>query len=634
MVLATVVTARELKAGPEDAVGALDGSAVAVTLFSALKECTVGELDNDRFGVVVRSRERPGTMGGGLPRMPGIVDEWQQFAHARRNSRVLSHEPFHLYRHDVLKVVEPGAAWQPTGTPLVSGATEDDGPAHGAVVERAHAWVLHALGRGPEPEAPPATDSDWRLPRGALAFVTVYADGRIAGCTGGPLDDPDQNLAEYTALAVCDARFKPPADGDPIATSVAVLDNRLVMGRADPDWVVRPTKFGRQALEVRQGDRHGLLLPSVAVTANLTPRGYVDEVIDKAGITRPPYHWTRYDCEAWLADGGGARRLRNGLPEGRPAATAAEEAERLHVLLLDYSRRHHVPPDEGPATGRYEVFADRLRSGLATARLAYGAWVRARAGLQAEADDDLRRLEAARGDDGWIRLGADPPSISELAFTLLAQHERGRADPALADRLWARIDGHGRFATHADPAAGTDAWQDYAPGQALLALATMPERADATVLHRALRYYRMRFRQNHHWGAVAWLAQAYEAWGDTAFTYEIVDWALQFQSTKTGAFVNDHQSDSPGATTALYLEGVAAAWRAAMGEGDTVRAERYRKACDQALFFLDQLVYQERDKAVLPNPVWAIGGIRTSLTASDVRIDYVHHALAAVLSLR
>jgi hypothetical protein len=45
-------------------------------------------------------------------------------------------------------------------------------------------------------------------------------------------------------------------------------------------------------------------------------------------------------------------------------------------------------------------------------------------------------------------------------------------------------------------------------------------------------------------------------------------------------------------------------------------------------------VYQPRDTAVLPNPEWALGGVRTSETASDVRIDYVHHALSAALALR
>ena len=94
---------------------------------------------------------------------------------------------------------------------------------------------------------------------------------------------------------------------------------------------------------------------------------------------------------------------------------------------------------------------------------------------------------------------------------------------------------------------------------ALLALATAAQHhateVDTAALNSALRFYRMRFRQNHDWGAVAWLTQAFAAWGQaagdpesTAFAYEIVDWALQFQSLKTGAFLNDHQPDSPGAT--------------------------------------------------------------------------------------
>jgi len=36
---------------------------------------------------------------------------------------------------------------------------------------------------------------------------------------------------------------------------------------------------------------------------------------------------------------------------------------------------------------------------------------------------------------------------------------------------------------------------------------------------------------------------------------------------------------------------------------------------------------------VLPDPEWALGGVRTTATASDVRIDHVHHALSAVLGL-
>ena len=41
-----------------------------------------------------------------------------QFQHARiKNAKLVSFEPYELFRHDVLKAVEPEATWQPTGVP-------------------------------------------------------------------------------------------------------------------------------------------------------------------------------------------------------------------------------------------------------------------------------------------------------------------------------------------------------------------------------------------------------------------------------------------------------------------------------------------------------------------------------------
>ncbi len=649
VVLASVRTVQQLiRARQCDVLQLIEECAIAVTFFSALEQCTVGQLDNERYGIVVRSLERAPQMGGALPRMPGISTEWEQFRHAcRRNAQLLPFEAFRLYRHRVHKVIEPGAQWQPTGTPAPAEGRWCDRPELAAVATQAREHVLHELGKS----VPAGEDGVGRGSRGVLspevvaAFVTIYASGRVTGCAGGFSEDVESALHDFAVAAVGDARFTHPKPQENIAVSVSLLFNRHEIGEAEPEWVVQPTRFADQALQVRQGNRMGMVLPFVAVTNNLTPLGYVREVIDKAGITRPPYRWTRYDCVTWLADGGGCRRLRHGLPAGEPAPTPRAQLARLHDLLAGYTRRHHVPQDE-PVT-RYEVFADRVRTSLHPARLAYGAWIKARAGLHREAWEDLDRLESGQCPDGWIDLDAGSPSISELSFVVLARVELDAEvrSSAVLSRLWAQIDPHGRFVTHRDSTAADAAYQDYAPGQALLALASAVQRGGADSrseeLHRALRYYRMRFRQNHHWGGVAWLTQAFSDWGLlladpslTAFAYEIIDRALQFQSEQTGAFLNDHQGDSPGATTALYLEALARVRTAAEVEGNVMREQRYRAASERALRFLDRLVYQERDSAVLPNPAAAIGGLRTALTASDVRTDYVHHALAATLSLR
>jgi orotate phosphoribosyltransferase/AMMECR1 domain-containing protein len=649
VVLASVRTAQQLiRARKCDILQLVDECAIAVTFFSALEQCTVGQLDNERYGIVVRSLERAPQMGGALPQMPGISTEWEQFRHAwRRNAQLFDFESFQLYRHRVQKVIEPGVEWQPTGTAAPAGIRWHDRPELGAVATRAREFVLQEL------EISASTRKDdispgrrGMLPREVVAaFVTIYANGRISGCAGGFSEDVESSLHNFAVAAVHDTRFTHPGLDENIAVSVSLLFNRHEIGAADPEWVVQPTRFADQVLQVQQGNRMGLVLPFVSVTNNLTPLGYVREVIDKAGITRPPYWWTRYDCVTWLSDDAGCRRLRQGLPEGEPALTAWAQWRRLHELFVGYTRRHHVA--QGEPVSRYEVFADRVRTSLHPARLAYGAWIKARAGLHCEAWADLTRLENGQCPDGWIDLDVGSPSISELSFVILARIELGAevGSSAVLSRLWSQIDLHGRFATHRDATATDAAYQDYAPGQALLALACAVQRGGANSrpeeLHRSLRYYRMRFRQNHHWGAVAWLTQAFSDWGLllndsslTAFAYEIVDWALQFQSEKTGAFLNDHQSDSPGATTALYLEALARVRTAAEAECDMIREQRYRTACEGALRFLDRLVYQERDLAVVPNLAAAIGGIRTSLTASDVRTDYVHHALGAVVSLR
>nr|WP_246323904.1 AMMECR1 domain-containing protein [Petropleomorpha daqingensis] len=539
--------------------------------------------------------------------MPGIATEWEQYVHAaRRNAGLLPLEPHVVYRHTVEKLVEPGESWQPTGVPVAGPVWSDDPALARPVAEAARAAVLRALDRpGPEPFVPGVADGVQGL------FVTVYAGGRLIGCAGAFAADCATRLGEFAAAAVSDRRFRGAGTDDPIAVSVSLLFARHEIGTATPEWVEGPTRFADQALAVRQGDRAGFVLPFVAVTHDLSPRGYVLEVIDKAGITRPPYSWTRYDCATWLADGDGVRRLRGALPEGAPAATPAEQRARLEPLLRRYTLRHSVPADE-PYLVRYEVFGNRLHAGAHPARIAYGAWVKARAGLVAEAHADLARL-------------GEPDSIAEPAFVALADLALGRTPDV--GRLVDAIDRHGRFDTE---------HQDYAPGQALLALARAAA-AGVDVptgpVERALAHYRRRFRQNTAWGAVSWLAQAYAAWGGllgaehTRFAHEVADVALRFQSRKSGGFLNDHAPQAPGATTALYLEGLAAVLAAG---GDV---ERYRDACARGLAFLDRLVYQPRDVAVLPDPDWALGGVRTTATRSDVRIDYVHHALSAVLAL-
>lgn len=645
---AAFLAAHELSKVTAEPLAALERSAIAVTFFSELEECGVGQLDNDRYGIVVRSRERPYLMGGALPRMPGIAHEWQQFDHARtHNARLLPGEPFVLYRHDVQKAVEPGAEWQASGVRVEAAAPWLDACA--PIAERAFEVVRDAAVGRPPSTAPLGVQLDSTVDS---LYLSIYRQGVLRGCMGTRVTRLEEDLVTLAQAALADSRFQAEHSEGHLAVTVSLLHEPTELGEQTPEEIVDRTRHAEQALMAYQGQHAGLLLPSVAVTDNLSPRAYAYAVLDKAGITQAPYRWCRFDCTTWLADATGARRARYGLPVGTAPKSLAEGVKRLAPLLCQFLLRHLGE------TARYEPFADVVYQGLDTARLAHQAWTLARArrllGSEPLGEAATRLLgpltqEPVTDSAGrvWIR-SAEGSSIAEVAFVLLALLETGEnrsLAASLAATLWSCIDVHGRFTCHLDPAADDDVFQDYFPGQALLALALAAEKkvcaADKVRLAQARRFYRHRFHHKRHWGQVSWLAQAAAAWwrvnrdAEAArFAFEICDWALSYQSEKTGAFLNDHQSDTPGYTTALYLEALGAAARLAESLRERPRRQRYLDACARGVAFLDALVIQERDAALLPNLGWALGGVRASLVQSEVRVDFVQHALLALLATR
>src|SRR5262249_49012518 len=143
-----------------------------------------------------------------------------------------------------------------------------------------------------------------------------------------------------------------------------------------------------------------------------------------------------------------------------------------------------------------------------------------------------------------------------------------------------------------------------------------------------------RFRYKQDFGQASWWAQASAAWyaitSDrewAAFALEIGNSLLPNQSNRSGGFL----SDSPGASTTLFLEAVGAAIRTAEAIGDGQARDRFLDAWCRGLSFLEGLVYQSRDGSLLPNPAFAIGGLRLSDTTTEVRTDFVQHLASALL---
>jgi len=636
----------------------LDDSAIAVTFFTSLEDRPVGDLDNDRHGIVVRSLERPGWMGGALPRMPGILNEWDQYQHARMtNAQLVSFEPHVIFRHDVIKAVEPGVTWQRSGAPA------EDTPhpltraaCGGRVAARARDLALMRLFGGEQRTAPLA--DDLLPPDVDSLYVSIHLRGRLRGCLGIALRHLQEDVATLVDAALADERFDAPTDvasPEAVAVSVAFLHDRMELGLHSVEDIIRRVRHGQHALMVEQEDRSALYLPSVASRFNLSPAAFVEELLHKAAIAEPPYRWTRFACAAWLADHAGERLLAGSFAPEAPPCGLRDLVERLAPLGVGYLLGHQRP--DGTFFTRYDPFQDQLETGVDLPRLGHAAWVltRASTAFGASAGEAAARtvaflIETVREapDGPWLEHCGNQPSVAETSFLLLALCEASPSPvrehwvPRLADALWSRIDPHGRVRTHRDAALASDAFQDYFPGQVLLALAGAARAGltaiDEVRLSRALRYYRHRFRYRPRFGQVSWLAQACHAWWrithDPCFAelvFEVADWILGFQQQKSGGFLNDHQSDTPGYTTALYLEGIGAAASLARSAAEEKRHHRYLDSCRRGFQFLDGLVIQSRDSPLLPNPAMAIGGLRRSAQRSEIYVDFVQHYLAAAL---
>ena len=657
LVMAAVSTAADL---PKSAEGLkiVDESAFAVTFFSALERCTPGQLDNDRYGIVVRSLERRAWMGGALPRMPGIANEWAQFQHARiKNAKLISFEPYELFRHDVVKVVEPGEKWQPTGVPAPEEVPwHKDQKICGPVVERARDLVLAPLLERAASTEPLPEDL---LPKNIDSlYLTIYINGHLRGCMGQKLRSLDEDLKTIARAALRDERFagRSPVSADNVAVTVSFLFDPLPLGECPPEEVVNYYRHGDQTVMVYQDQHVGLLLPFVGSFWNLDPVGFARAVIEKSGLSEPPYYWARFDCATWFAGTEGVAKTvggfvipRNGLP---PVDELVPYLGKLHVhYLLTHLR------EDGTFYSGYQPFHNRLYESPDLARQAHGAWVLARAAnifggdelkIAAEKviDSLLAKIVRDRADV-WLQSQDEASTVAEISFLLLAlsnvpeDDRRREVMRDLAATLWHCIElPHGRIITHDNPDnPSPDGYQDYFPGQVLLALAVACEKnvseIDEERLRRAFQYYRHRFRYKRHFGQVTWLMQAFSKWWQltrkTEFAelvFEVADWLLGYQQDKTGGFINDHQPGAPGYTTAVYLEGIAAALQIS----DNAGSRRYSDSLARGFAFLDRLIIQDRDRGILPNIDFALGGLRQGIHYSEIRTDFVQHSLSAILS--
>jgi orotate phosphoribosyltransferase len=656
IVLATIKALRSSRGAV--ATYGMDRLKVGVTFYGQQVPASFRQLDFARHGVLVQSTDRPWKFAGALPNTQFFTSEIEQLRHARfTNTKLFPIEPYRLFSHTVSKSVETGNDWPPFGTSEPPERHTDADAVGAALTARARA-VLNAVAEGREPGSDGAVNT---VVSGHVDGVTValYHRGLI-GCWVCWQGDLDTMVRNATTDAWNDKRWERPPDlrTGSIDIVVSTLRRAEVLGPVSIERAAFVLRLGKDTLGVRKNGRVSILLAYIPCHNNWSKVEMAGKLLEKAGLTQLPDDWLTYFTQSWLDKSGHVWPLESGFPR-RPAAPRPPKTEsETEVIrsLASYIADKIGPscfPDYSyyPTSDRAVVAESAPRPVLALSALSEAA--------RFLGDDELSKKALAgltyccdhitgEGNSARLSLPGMPCGVMAEVFLLHAAYRtRDRSiteRPALRDLL-------SRFLTffHSDGAITwlaegrrIDSEHDLFPGAALHMVAHLFESGVIAelppFLPQHLEWYQNRFRWKPSWGMMFWQTQGWAAihratsgrYGQE-FVYELADWALDRQLDKNGAFLVDYALDGPGFHTGVVLEALADAWQLARRVGDTERASRYQDAWHRGRSFLDRLVLREEDTFAMRQPHRAIGGLRGNLTSSAIRIDYVAHALLALL---
>ena len=159
------------------------------------------------------------------------------------------------------------------------------------------AIAAHLAGERPAPEEPTL---GLRAPRGAFVTLRRREGGELRGCVGvmeaqAPLLETVARVAVMAATA--DGRFDPVTPGELAGLGLEVS----VLGPLCP---VNPqeVQVGRHGLLLRSGERHGVLLPQVALEQGWDRETFLDRACGKAGLSAGAWRQPEVQVLAFTAE--------------------------------------------------------------------------------------------------------------------------------------------------------------------------------------------------------------------------------------------------------------------------------------------------------------------------------------------
>jgi len=150
-----------------------------------------------------------------------------------------------------------------------------------ALLSLARSAILSAF-RAEQPVPSPDEPACFSLRRGV--FVTIHVAGKLRGCIGviegrETLRDSIVHCARSAAFS--DHRFANlrPDEVDRLEIEISILSELFPI---TPQEII----IGTHGLLIASGEKHGLLLPQVAVEHHLSTEQFLEETCRKAGLPR------------------------------------------------------------------------------------------------------------------------------------------------------------------------------------------------------------------------------------------------------------------------------------------------------------------------------------------------------------
>jgi hypothetical protein len=188
---------------------------------------------------------------------------------------------------------------------------------------------------------------------------------------------------------------------------------------------------------------------------------------------------------------------------------------------------------------------------------------------------------------------------------------------------------------------------NYYPGEAMLALMHFYMHTHnetlLQVVQRGFVYYRDYWRSNQSTAFVPWHTQAdtllFNVTHDldvAAFIFEMNDWLIDSYQIQISPFKDElggFPQYFPTFTTSVFLEGISEAYTVALMVNDSDHIEKYSTSLRNGTRFILQTQWTPQNAFFVENKSKTIGGFKTSLTDTSIRIDNTQHAVMALMKV-